>query len=71
LTTPSNALSSGQPPEVNYESSRQSYFCLVLCVDIALVQQDRGGDVGKNQVSVFADRVEQLALVDGQGGRIL
>src|SRR5215475_4794873 len=71
LTTPSNALRSGHLTEVNHEWSRQSSFCPVPGVDIVLVQYDRGSDVGKNQVSIFADRVEQLALVDGQRGGVL
>ena len=56
-------------PEVNHESSWQRYLCILFGVDIAWVQQKRGGELGKDQISIFAYRVEQFALVDGQGSR--
>lgn len=56
-------------PEVNHESSWQRYLYILFGVDIAWVQQKRGGELGKDQISIFAYRVEQFALVDGQGSR--
>jgi hypothetical protein len=58
-------------PEATHGSSSQGYLRIGVDGDIALVGSERGRDLGKNQVSVFAHRLEQFALVDGQGGRFL
>ena len=44
---------------------------LLLASTLLWFSKSEAATLGKNQVSVFAHRVEQFALVDGQGGRVL